>query len=1295
MRKYLELFINAFDDTIDTKTKPENKPYIGYSIEDDKVIYTISPEAIVYDRYVTFTAEEDNSSIGLNQLSTGQTMEYSMDTITWNTFDTTTNISLNNGDKVYVRGVLRWSNSSGEESDFTQFTMSGKIAAGGNCNAIWNHKNLNAPIKAYCGYYMFSNCTSLTTAPELPATTLAKSCYNGMFNNCTSLTTAPELPATTLDVSCYAGMFSVCSSLTTAPELPATTLAKSCYNGMFNGCTSLTVAPELPATELAYGCYSNMFGGCTSLTTAPQLLSTTLADHCYDNMFSYCSSLTTAPVLPATTLAPYCYQSMFSYCSSLTVAPELPATELTNGCYSYMFQNCSSLTTAPELPATTLADYCYQSMFSGCTFLTVAPQLHSTELAESCYQYMFSGCTYLTTAPVLPATTLAPYCYQSMFYGCTSLNHITCLATDISAWGCTDYWVYDVSSTGTFVKHPDMNNWTTGYSGIPSGWIVKDAYTPQECVKLEITADDVSGRKTNTTIYYTATTNGIDYKGDRVEGRIVTGTATSNEFEQNKSYTDTVERTITFEFMGVTATTTITQGVWVDASYEVVLNDQWRLSETQSNPDSTLYDGVYESFSNKGVDNSTATMYLDLIGYTEFDVYIRSYAESSYDYVTISEPNSDIEKATTSGNQNSGQDINSYIKVHYDNLTGDDRITITYRKDYSASNGDDQGYILIPKPDINDPKPIISGPWVTFTAEEDNSSIGLSKLSTSQTLEYSTDTATWNTFDTTTNISLNNGDKVQVRGMLSGDNMISDYTQFKMTGKIAASGNCNAIWNYQDLNVPLKERCGCNIFRNCTSLTVAPELPATTLASSCYSAMFSGCTSLTTAPELPATVLADSCYSSMFSGCTSLTTASELLATRLAVGCYQSMFYNCTSLTIVPEILPATTLKNSCYRYMFYGCSSLTTAPELPATELDQGCYEFMFQNCTSLTTAPEILPATTLSYYCYSAMFSGCTSLTTAPELPATRLNERCYQNMFYECTSLTTAPELPATTLTKLCYNNMFYKCTSLNNITCLATDISATDCTSYWLHDVSSTGTFIKHPDMNDWTTSWKGIPEGWTVVEAELNEIWYTSSDGNVVYPYDTYAFGANIVSNTYEDGKGVIKFDNSITSIGEWAFKDRKSLTSIIIPNSVTSIGNYAFYYCTSLTSVIIPNSIISIGNSAFASCSSLTSVTIPNSVTSIGSSAFNYCTSLTSVTIPNSVTSIEMSTFEYCSSLTSVTIGNSVTHITDWTFRGCSSLTSITFEGTMEEWNSITKGSGWNYNVPATYIQCTDGQVAL
>ena len=79
----------------------------------------------------------------------------------------------------------------------------------------------------------------MTTAPELPATTLAGDCYPNMFYGCTSLTTAPELPATTLAGGCYSNMFSGCKSLTTAPELPATTLANGCYYGMFNGCTNL------------------------------------------------------------------------------------------------------------------------------------------------------------------------------------------------------------------------------------------------------------------------------------------------------------------------------------------------------------------------------------------------------------------------------------------------------------------------------------------------------------------------------------------------------------------------------------------------------------------------------------------------------------------------------------------------------------------------------------------------------------------------------------------------------------------------------------------------------------------------------------------------------------------------------------------------------------------------------------------------------------------------------------------------------------------------------------------------
>ena len=135
--------------------------------------------------------------------------------------------------------------------------------------------------------------------------------------------------------------------------------------------------------------------------------------------------------------------------------------------------------------------------------------------------------------------------------------------------------------------------------------------------------------------------------------------------------------------------------------------------------------------------------------------------------------------------------------------------------------------------------------------------------------------------------------------------------------------------------------------------------------------------------------------------------------------------------------------------------------------------------------------------------------------------------------------------------------------------------------------------------------------------------------------------------------------NSVTSIGDYAFYYRRSLTSITIPNSVTSIGSSAFCGCSSLTSITIPNSVTSIGSSAFSYCSALTSITIPNSVTSIGNYAFSGCSSLTSVTIPNSVTSIGDYAFYLCFKLTSITIPNSVTGIGNYAFRGCSSLTSI------------------------------------
>ena len=185
----------------------------------------------------------------------------------------------------------------------------------------------------------------------------------------------------------------------------------------------------------------------------------------------------------------------------------------------------------------------------------------------------------------------------------------------------------------------------------------------------------------------------------------------------------------------------------------------------------------------------------------------------------------------------------------------------------------------------------------------------------------------------------------------------------------------------------------------------------------------------------------------------------------------------------------------------------------------------------------------------------------------------------------------------------------------------------------------------------------------------------------------------------------------VTTIGDAAFYNCTSLTSIVIPDSVTEIGNYAFSSCSSLTSVnvdenndnycsidgnlfdknkttliqyaigktnssyTIPDSVTTIGGAAFYNCSSLTSVVIGDSVTTIGGSAFGNCTNLTSVVIPDSVITIGSSAFYSCNSLTSVEIPDSVTIIGNSAFNSCSSLTSVYYRGNSTQWNNISIGS--------------------
>ena len=156
----------------------------------------------------------------------------------------------------------------------------------------------------------------------------------------------------------------------------------------------------------------------------------------------------------------------------------------------------------------------------------------------------------------------------------------------------------------------------------------------------------------------------------------------------------------------------------------------------------------------------------------------------------------------------------------------------------------------------------------------------------------------------------------------------------------------------------------------------------------------------------------------------------------------------------------------------------------------------------------------------------------------------------------------------------------------------------------------------------------------------NQIWYTSSDGNIINFTSTNQlerFGAEISSNVYENGKGVVTFDGNVTTFGGNAFNDQSTLTSIILPKTVATIKQGAFQQCYNLEEIKIPNSVISIEELAFAQ-SGLRNITIPNGVISIGSGAFSGCSLLTSINISSSVTIIEQGAFAGCRAVTNITV---------------------------------------------------------
>ena len=199
----------------------------------------------------------------------------------------------------------------------------------------------------------------------------------------------------------------------------------------------------------------------------------------------------------------------------------------------------------------------------------------------------------------------------------------------------------------------------------------------------------------------------------------------------------------------------------------------------------------------------------------------------------------------------------------------------------------------------------------------------------------------------------------------------------------------------------------------------------------------------------------------------------------------------------------------------------------------------------------------------------------------------------------------------------------------------------------------------------------------------NEIWYTSTDGKVVEPDLSVGKPVlTLLSNTYENGKGVLVFEEDLVTIPFGLFSFCKTLESVVFPEGVIAVSNAVFEYCENLVSVRFPSTVTQLGGwlfhdcfnlesvnipegvtkieeATFAQCYKLPSVSLPDGLTEIGHSAFCNCDSFDSIYIPGSVVSIEEGAFVECDALKTVTIPSGVTEIAPSLFANCNSLTEV------------------------------------
>ena len=457
--------------------------------------------------YVTFGGSGEQT---LQMSQEVPSLEYSVNNGAWQVLGTNT-VTFGGG-----HGSVRLRGKSSVGTNVAQITFGNSTPVGcsGDIRTLVDYENYDTANTSEAKFKeLFKDCTQLTTAPDLPATTLADSCYFNMFRGCSSLTYTPELPATTLAPGCYDSMFYECTSLTEAPELPATTLAPYCYSSMFVRCTSLTQAPELPATTLTDRCYFMMFDGCTSLTQAPELPATTLAQLCYFNMFNGCTQLNYIYMMATDINAVAClYNWVLGVSSTGTFVKNAAATwdvtgadgipkgwnVVTVDATPYVTFTAQAVQTLQMSEAVSSLEYSvnggawttlgtntvtfggtngklrlrgkssvgtnFARIFFGYTTPVVCSgdirtlvdyeNYDTANTSQAVFAQLFSNCSQLTTAPDLPATTLAESCYRDMFRNCYSLVQAPKLPATTLQSNCYYFMFFGCTSLATAPELP-------------------------------------------------------------------------------------------------------------------------------------------------------------------------------------------------------------------------------------------------------------------------------------------------------------------------------------------------------------------------------------------------------------------------------------------------------------------------------------------------------------------------------------------------------------------------------------------------------------------------------------------------------------------------------------------------------------------------------------------------------------------------------------------------------------------------------------------------------------------------